>query len=245
LKKQKKSILVLAAMVAFLGLGLFLPGMISAGDLEPTAGPDVPGSAMYTLEDIYNRLNDNTTATKRAGGFTEPSAAPGPTGHTLDQIYELALPTRVEKTGAGQTGWGVTWPVPRFTDNSDGTVTDNLTGLVWLKNANCDGTKIWADALTYCNGLANGSCGLTDGSSAGDWRLPNVKELQSLIDFGEYLPPLTSGHPFTGVQSADHWSSTPYEGGSTYAWGVSMGNGDVSYISKTTNESVWPVRGGN
>ena len=63
---------------------------------------------------------------------------------------------------------GVPWPNPRFTDNEDGTVTDNLTGLLWLKNANCFGSTTWSQAVSYCNGLASGSCGLTDDSDAGD-----------------------------------------------------------------------------
>jgi hypothetical protein len=41
---------------------------------------------------------------------------------------------------------GVTWPSPRFRDNCNGTVTDNLTGLIWLKNANCFGVQ-WTAAL--------------------------------------------------------------------------------------------------
>ena len=142
----------------------------------------------------------------------------------------------VEKTGqttpsvAGDDGdlqKGVAWPNPRFTDNGDGTVKDNLTGLIWLKNANCDGTKTWADALPYCNNLANGTCGLTDGSVAGDWRLPNVKELQSLIHYGVYDPALpntagtgqwSEGDPFTNVQSDYYWSSNTYAGITSSAW---------------------------
>ena len=85
---------------------------------------------------------------------------------------------------------GVAWPTPRFTDNQNGTVTDNLTRLIWMKKANAFGTKTWADALTTANGLAAPAAGLTDGSKAGDWRLPNRKELQSLVDFGFYNPAL-------------------------------------------------------
>ena len=48
------------------------------------------------------------------------------------------------------------WPNPRFTDNSDGTVTDNLTGLIWLKDANCFGDRTWISALSDANGLASG-----------------------------------------------------------------------------------------
>lgn len=62
----------------------------------------------------------------------------------------------VERTGqttsyaAGDDGdlqRGAIWPNPRFTDNGNGTVTDNLTGLIWLKDANCFGKRFWADAL--------------------------------------------------------------------------------------------------
>ncbi len=104
---------------------------------------------------------------------------------------------------------GVPWPNPRFTDNLDGTVTDNLTGLIWLKDANCFGAKLWTEALSDANGLASGSCGLTDGSIAGDWRLPNYKELFSLVDAENSDPALPSGHPFTNVQSYMYWCSWP------------------------------------
>ena len=74
------------------------------------------------------------------------------------------------------------WAGERFTDNRDGSVNDNLTGLIWLRNANCLGNLNWPEALKACNHLASGKCGLTDCSVAGDWRLPNANELHSLID---------------------------------------------------------------
>ena len=108
---------------------------------------------------------------------------------------------------------------PRFTDNGDGTVTDNLTGLIWLQNASCGGVPLggswwnqllwsWGLALNEANNLANGSCELADGSAPGDWRLPNLKELQSLIDYGHEDPALPEDHPFIEVLSACYWSST-------------------------------------
>ena len=135
----------------------------------------------------------------------------------------------------------VTYP---FTDNSNGTVTDNLTGLVWLKNANCFGTPPWTTALSLANGLANGNCGLSDGSLAGQWRLPNRNELQSLIDYNRAGPALPVGHPFTGVQSNYYWSSTTNASDTGNAWCVDLNGGCVVASDKTNNYYVWPVRGG-
>lgn len=134
------------------------------------------------------------------------------------------------------------WEGKRFTDNNDGTVTDNLTGLVWLKNANCFSNISWPDALSNCNGLASGSYGLTDGSAAGDWRLPNFNELYSLVDPGENNPALPNGHPFTDVQFFVYWSSTTYEPETNKAWRVYMSDAGVDYANKANSSFVWPVR---
>jgi hypothetical protein len=161
-------------------------------------------------------------------------------------------------TCTGRTGQdgdiqaGVEWPIPRFTDNKNGTVTDKLTGLIWLQNANCfagSGSGIlWQDALNAANGLAHGSCGLMDKSRAGDWRLPNIKELLSLIDYGQFEPALPTNHPFSNVQSEyfyAYWSSTANWANSHAAWIVLMQHGDTGYSGKSSNTFlVWPVRGG-
>ena len=134
---------------------------------------------------------------------------------------------------------------PRFTDNGDGTVTDNLTALIWLKDADCFAQESWTHALSQANGLRDGWCGLTDGSVAGDWRLPNVKELLSLIDFGQSGPALPPGHPFSGVQIGPwslYWSSTS-EYYPVYAWGVYLGSGTTLPELKTGHSNFLPVRG--
>jgi hypothetical protein len=142
-------------------------------------------------------------------------------------------------------------------------VTDNMTGLIWLKDANCpNGTKTWPDAISYTNGLYDGcpdcggtdnDCGLSDGSISGDWRLPNRKELESLIHLGFYNPcvPNTAGtakrsesDPFTGVQSYYYWSATSYASNTGAAWIVLMQYGQVEADYKTSSVYVWPVRGG-
>jgi len=164
-----------------------------------------------------------------------------------------AQPAQTWKTGQtvsyatgddGDLERGVSWPTPRFEDNGDGTVTDYLTGLVWLKNANCAGAMTWNDALTYCNNLASGTCGLTDGSAAGEWRLPNRKELLSLVDYSRYNPALPQGHLFDNVQSGSYWSATTYAGYMNNAWLVYMGYGHDVYYYKLFNGYVWPVCAG-
>jgi hypothetical protein len=140
-------------------------------------------------------------------------------------------------------------PEPRFTDNGDGTVTDNCTGLVWLKDANCFGLRAWVNALSDANGLASDACGLSDGSSPGDWHLPNIREIRSLIDYSQYAPALPSGHPFTGVQTTwpnvFYWSSTTAPESASTAWIVAWTNGYMDGGSKAASYYVWPVRGGN
>ena len=143
---------------------------------------------------------------------------------------------------------GAASPTPRFTinllfDTGVNTVTDNLTGLIWMRNANAFGPRTWEQALSDANGLKSGDHGVNDGSKAGDWRLPNRKELESLLDCGSNAPALPALHPFTGVQSSPYWSSTTVVN-STSAWNVNFNLGGVYISDKSTTFLVWCVRGG-
>jgi hypothetical protein len=140
-------------------------------------------------------------------------------------------------------------PAPRFVDNNDGTVTDNLTGLIWLKNTNCFGMTDWKSALQAAKGLKDGDCGpepfltLSDGSSAGDWRLPTMKELCTLIDYSRRDPALPEGHKFWAVPGGYHWSATTLEYYSGMAWIVYMESGTTCYEDvKNRAGYIWPVR---
>lgn len=170
------------------------------------------------------------TGTYAGGGivYTNATAGVPTTGQT----------TSYQTGDDGDYRKGVTWPDPRFTIQADtNCVTDNLTGLVWARNANLNGAMTWSSAIVYCEGLIYG------GQS--DWRLPNVKELQSLIDFGQDSPALPSGHPFAGVLSDSYWSSTTsYADGPDYAWCVSLLTGDLYRGNKAPAWYAWPVRGG-
>jgi hypothetical protein len=146
---------------------------------------------------------------------------------------------------------GVAWPATRFTDNLNGTITDHLTGLIWLQDASCFGPSLYATAIADANQLASGACGLTDGSKAGDWRMPNVIELESLMDVSESNPALTAGNPFTHVSEGIYWTSTSYFGGeygSPEAWTIQMSDGRfindyVNNVKSSSNNQVWAVKG--
>jgi hypothetical protein len=155
----------------------------------------------------------------------------------------------------------------RYEDNGDGTVTDCKSGLVWLKNANCTATVNgidkssgyvnWINSRKWVAGLSDGLCGLTDGSSAGDWRLPANTELMAMVESAKAkgfkdpvltdatgLSQATEGNIFTGVP-AYFWSSTT-RSDATQAWVLYMHDGLQDNASKSSDccFGIWPVRGG-
>jgi hypothetical protein len=144
---------------------------------------------------------------------------------------------------------GVAWPTTRFVDNADGSVTDELTGLVWLKNAGCLTSANWTAAMSEAQQLSNGACGLTDGSTPGRWRVPNVWELESIVDESASAPALTAGSPFVNVAAGGYWTSTSIFGNPTapYAWVIDLTSGqyndDQTTNLKTNTLAVWAVKG--
>lgn len=148
--------------------------------------------------------------------------------------------TEIDCSGTGQDGdirAGVSWPSPRFTDNGDGTVTDNLTGLMWVKSPDSNG-RAWNDAVDYCNNL--------DFAGYTDWRLPNVNELESLVNADKSnTATWLNSQGFSNVQqSRPYWSSSTRASSKGVALNVNMNYGYVDYSNKLLNEYVWPVRSG-
>jgi len=129
---------------------------------------------------------------------------------------------------------------PRFTDNGDGTVTDNKTKLMWSKNANLFESQEWEQAKSSCDGLTL--------AGHSDWSLPSISELWSLVDISQFNPALPAGHPFTIVPwNSYSWSSTTVHGGvpPPCAWNVSFITGSVFSDEETSEKNVWCVRGGH
>jgi len=94
---------------------------------------------------------------------------------------------------------GPSWGENDFVDNRDGTVTDRASGLSWQQRDDGN-SRDWRQALAYCEGL----------SLAGhnDWRLPNVKELQSIVDYRRSDPALDTRYLQQSDKNAWFWSST-------------------------------------
>jgi hypothetical protein len=166
-------------------------------------------------------------------------------------------------TGATRPDGPCFIPSGRYADCGNGTVTDTVTGLIWLKQVDCLPNAMYAAANEAAASLKDGDCGLTDGSSPGDWRLPTGAEwsetLAKAISLGCKVangtePTLTDtagfqcmsygGTIFVGVQS------TVYSGSSTYVDHVGLvvsaflNHGAVNAFGKGNALAVWPVRSG-
>jgi len=225
------------------------------GYWSSTSSSQTPSSSVrgYQFRDRFSgsSLKSGTYQTWPVKGTSTGPARIWKTGQTTCHGDTLATEV-IPCAGTGQDGdlqTGEPQPEIRFTDNTNGTVTDNLTGLIWLKNMDCFGLHAWLDALADADGLAAGDCGLTDGSSAGDWRLPNPLEIVSLSDFSQTQPVLPAGHPFTNVPYFYQWTSSTWLALPAYAYygSSTVGPGHYSNLDKPNTEVAvsWPVRGGN
>ena len=184
-----------------------------------------------------------------------------------------------------------------YTDNGDGTITDNNTGLMWEKKDDSGGihgqnnTYTWGmtsppytmngtmvteflatlnnrcagDGTTDCTaggdaacvGIGTGKCGF---AGHRDWRIPNIKELQSIMDYENVDPTVNAAfHNATGctgctdvtlascsctAATAFYWSSTTYSGGPQNAWDVNFVFSSIANSAKSGGNAVRAVRGG-
>lgn len=159
----------------------------------------------------------------------------------------------VAKTGPGTTGAGKEWPTTRFVVNGD-CVTDNLTGLMWAKDGNLLGAGTWGSSTTAGTAQYKVAQMNTNSSATGyhlcgysDWRLPNINELSSLVN---YAATQSVSNPaawlnnqgFTNVQADFYWSSTAFS--ASNAWLVGFLDGYSGFSDTGSAYYVWPVRGG-
>ena len=120
----------------------------------------------------------------------------------------------------------------QFTDKGNGTIYDNLTGLSWQKNISND-TLNWEEALKYADTFAIG--GFTD------WRLPNIKELQSVNDESLVNPSVNTAY-FPNIGKKYYWSSTTLPNQTNKAWYLDTHFGITTYQLKIRKLNVILVR---
>lgn len=138
----------------------------------------------------------------------------------------------------GEFRRGIPWPRPRFEARGE-IILDRLTGLCWTRNAAPGELPMtWQEALAFVAGMnrerALGFSG---------WRLPNRRELRSLMSHQTRRPALPEGHPFVNVFAGWYWSATSAAGAPAHAWYVDMDGGRMFYGGKDQSFLVWPVRG--
>ncbi len=162
-------------------------------------------------------------------------------------------------TGTGQDGELRKGVQRIYTDNGDGTVTDEQTGLMWEKLC-ADGSihdvrtyYTWDDAFAVKVATLNSGGGFAGYT---DWRVPNVNELQSLVNYKRYHPavsPVFDGWCPTSctvltcscTNSSGYWSSSTDVANPTHAWSVNFNAGNMNADDKTYDNYVRAVRGGS
>lgn len=199
-------------------------------------------SDTYAL-DVYTGLGSGTYTNMQIVPITANAPATGKIFYKwigdIQYIANVTSSSTAVTMPARAITLSATYVDMRFIDNTDGTVTDTTTGLMWMKNANL-GAMSWDSAVAFCEDLvANGY---------DDWRLPTVAfnggdaELDTLYGAEGF-----GGTPFVGVQIGDYYPdywAGPSDG-SNWASAIGMSDGRRWTTQKSKNYYVWPVRGYN
>lgn len=241
---------------------------LGSGTIEETPGS--VSSTGKTLEEVYQAISTQLSnlsseiiakdlsvfgQTGSLYGDTDPSkvmntatyagtANPGDLTKTGQTTCWDDWGSSIECLGSGQDGAYLEGLMMSFNDNGNGTVSDNITGLMWqqcsngLSGADCSSGSIlaldWLTAISTCE--ADTTAGYTD------WRLPNIKELFSIVKFSTPVAIDTSFFPNT--TSTKYWSSTNYQvtGNEGLAWYVIFESGSINSDSKDSLHNFRCVR---
>jgi hypothetical protein len=203
------------------------------------AGNIKSGTTVFGILGTYSGGAGGTYGVPKTG--QQPGLPAGTPWVTGDDCW-YASPEAVGMDVGYPRGKG-TWAAynaARFTDNGDGTVTDNATGLMWVQDstgAGCNNgvADNWENLMAFCEGLTF--------ATYSDWRMPNINELLSINNFGATNP--TSYTIFTNQIANYYWSSTTRFPNTGYAWSVTFSTGTAGTTIKSAGYPyVRPVRGG-
>jgi|GEM_PF-1261933 hypothetical protein len=239
---------------------------VATGDTVVASSSAQSTSLVLTVPQGYYSGANSVTVSTSSANFTAANIKSGSYIFGLTgTVYPAATLITGQTKCYNETGWEINpcsnatttagqdanyqkGLAPSYTDNNNNTITDNTTGLMWkkcsegLSGASCGTgsatTMPWATALATCE------ADVTTGGQT-DWRLPNVKELQSIVSYSRASPAINVT-AFPATQSNSYWSATTYQfpGSEDDAWGVNFVNGYTSNGSKTNSYRVRCVRGG-
>jgi hypothetical protein len=228
--------------------------------IEGNAGGACPSTGDQTAIQQYLDIASGDVASALAG---DPLAGQGhrlKTGQT-SCWGESAVPTPCP--GSGRDGEHQKGLDRNYVDNGDGTITDVRTGLMWEKLSDdgsihdIDNDYTWGDAYSYK--LA----GLNAIAFAGytDWRLPNVNELQTLLNYGVNQPTVSPAFQAgcvpgcsvltcscawrVGYTHGIFWTSSTYQSAPFYLWTVGVSDGSIGYEGRNEVRHARAVRGGS
>ena len=163
-------------------------------------------------------------------------------------LSSLAIVPGVSAQTCNTSSVTATTPDSQLTDNGNGTITDTKTGLMWKKCLEgvtgnlCDTgaatTFTWQTALQQ-----PGAVNVSGFATHQNWRLPNIKELTSIVEKQCYDPAINLNR-FPNTPSSVVWSGSPFAGFPSSAWYVYFNNGGSYLINRSNYFQVRLVRGG-
>ncbi len=153
------------------------------------------------------------------------------------------LPSLGNAVQTCQPNIAATTSTSQFVDNGDGTVTDQNTDLMWKR---CSDGQVWSGSA--CTGTVGSYTwqaallqGNTEFAGKSDWRLPNIKELSSIVE-EQCSSPAINATLFPGTSPSKYWTSSPDSVSTKQTWYVDFGRGNSSSILRTEKNAVRLVR---
>ena len=160
-------------------------------------------------------------------------------------LFIVALPVMAQQVCMPDSVLS-TAPTDQYQQKNDGTVIDDKNSLMWKRclegktGQKCEAGELtllnWGEALLWLgSNLNNGFAGYKD------WRLPNIRELNTLAEMQCQSPAINTG-VFTNAPVSHVWSSSPHSFPTDYSWYVDFNNGSSIYDFRHNNKALWLVR---